>query len=180
MPVETMQTSNGNYAVDWSLVAEIIESYYRSRHAAETATVVSTSDREWYNPFSWQLPQIKTVEIDWDRCRIYAAIRASAEMQAYQSGFNGNAACVVSEVYQREVAIAFYRDQLRLLMQDAQSFNAASFESSQSGYETSIAITRFIRDLSAGGLVLGSTFVTGGAALAALGGGPVLTGDGKY
>jgi hypothetical protein len=178
--VQTIHTSAGTYNVDWHLASEIVESYYHSRCAAETAAIVTNNEREWYNPFSWPMPTIKTVEVDWNSCSKQAHDSAGRDMEAYRKGFASDAPAVIGEIFQREAAIATSRDRLRQMMQQVQTFNASSLEKSEKTYDHAMTAAKFIRDGSAGALVLGSTFVTGGASLAALGGGSVLTGYGKY
>jgi hypothetical protein len=69
---------------------------------------------------------------------------------------------------------------VRRMQQEASGETSRNIEQSISRAQTGIEVATFVRNLSASVLVVGSAFLTGGAAVAVLGGGSAMRGVGTY
>jgi hypothetical protein len=77
-------------------------------------------------------------------------------------------------------SITLDTDQMKATMRTMSQQNAAAFASVDQALETTMAITKAMRDACFTGVVVISGFLTGGAAWSALGGGAVLKGAASY
>src|SRR5262245_6798118 len=66
---ESVQNGGTQFMIDWGIVRRLLKSYWTARLQYQYGTEVSMSDSHWYNPFSWSLPDVSQVEVDWDAVR---------------------------------------------------------------------------------------------------------------
>ena len=68
MSYEVIQNGNTQFYVDWSVMRRLIRSYWMANLQYYNAQEVPMSDSHWYNPMSWSLPEVSTLEVDWPKC----------------------------------------------------------------------------------------------------------------
>lgn len=174
-----LQDDRGTFAIDWDVVHRILRDYHRAIAREAYSRVVTTSESRFYNPFSWSLPDIRSLDVDWDRVRSRSVADADQDFER------------VSEKAARDVRLMHlelkhmlgetarlntaFTDQLGSL----QSENMARINGAVSSYDSQISAARFLRDTSADGLMVGATILTGGAGAAVLGGGSAMKGWAK-
>lgn len=179
MAYELVQNSATQYAVDWPILARFVRSHEMAKHRARLASVKTVSQTTW-NPFSWSLPEISSVEVPWDDVTARASVATFLRVNELRN---------VGDTQMRYVAIKV-RDMIREtdrlntrfleLMASTQSENMTRVNKSVASYDSKIEIAKFLRDTSADGLMVGATVLTGGAATAVLAGGSALKGYGRY
>lgn len=77
MTWELVETADGQYAVDWDIVGNVIRQYELAKLKMQSYTTVDISQSNWYNPFSWSLPKIVNIDIDWK------AVRSATELNSF-------------------------------------------------------------------------------------------------
>lgn len=164
-------TDDGLYSVDWEVVARLVESYARARLQLDQSRVVSIRQSKWYNPFSWQMPDIHQVEVDWDR--VGDMVRVKSFMQTnsmYSRGAAGGRAMqdVAYQLRQMARETPLLRRQFLEKLHGAQRRTMEAINSSVESYQGTIEALKEVRDTSATTVLVGASAVTGGAAAAGL------------
>jgi hypothetical protein len=148
-----------------------------------------------WNPLSWGLPDMHTVEIDWKKvARKRDSMRDFLRGVYYQQIGQHYENARLKSTHERTLSLSLIREKLvqleidalrdkrrfREKQQLAQKKTMANVQESVGTYEFAVDTARFVRDTSAGTIVVGASVLSGGAAAAALGGGSALKGFGKY
>ena len=115
------------FAVDWPTIERLCMSYWRTTHQYELATATTISESTWYNPFSWSLPAIRTVDVPWEKVRDLARKSCAKDLADYQRAasrdMRGVALDVKWKVEQTARNHRFFFDYLR----EVQSSNMTEF-----------------------------------------------------
>jgi hypothetical protein len=178
---ELFQSGSSQFAVDWGVVRRLIRSYYTAYYQLHYAREVTLSDSHWYNPMSWSLPDVSHIEVDWEAVRRYTDGYTDFDIQEMQQRAKSGGASQVA--YQLENMIdtaAQNKEALIDWMGDVQTENMKSIERSVDEYQSKIETARFVRDSAADELMVGASVMSGGAALAVMGGGSMLKGEAKW
>jgi hypothetical protein len=180
MAYELLTSGRTQFAIDWDVVARIVRSYQTSVLQLEYGREVTMSQSYWYNPLSWSLPDISHVEVDWARVQRRA---------------DGDAAAVVADMrteakYHAPRVARRLEDMVDLTGRNKETFvdwigtvqtqNMRAVRQAVDDYQASIEISTFVRDMSADGLMVGASAMSGGAAIAALGGASVFKGTCRF
>ena len=166
------------YAVDWSVVERLCLSHWTSYYQLRHASAVPVAERTW-NPISWSLPTITTVEIPWNKVRDDARAATAKDMAVYAQRSRTDMRGVALDVKWRVENTAVNRRKLAKYLKDIQSVNTSEVESAVGSYTESLQTLRSIRDTAADIVTIGSIIaVTGGGAL--LGAASALKAWGKY
>ncbi len=152
----------------WMLIREYVHArniYYRARVKVE---------RRFFTA------NLTTVEVNWDgfgeaKNRDSEALYQETANDLLASGSQGLENLIIMRKRAREYSREFRRKQ-----QKAQSDTMDSIDRSVRNLSAGEQTARVVRDVSAGTLVVGATFLTGGAAVGALGAGSLLSGTGTY
>lgn len=175
-----LQNDHATCAVDWDVVYRLVRSYHRAVEREAASKVVTTSESSWYNPFSWSMPDIRSLEVDWEQVRMRSTAAADADFARIAERATRDVRDLHRElkwmVERTSNQTTAFSDRLAAL----QSENMARISSAVSSYGTQIEVTKFVRDTSADGLMVGATIMSGGAGLAVLGGGSTLKGWAKF
>ncbi len=180
MAYEMLQSGNTPFAIDWDIVRRLLRSYWTARLQYDYGEEVSISDSHWYNPMTWALPEVSHVEVNWDRVRQDALENTKQELESMRIRAKYGAASVARELEARIEEAARYRDTFVDWMGDVQTQNMHRIDRSVDAYESAVDVAKFIRDMSADGLMIGASVMSGGAALAAVGGGSIFKGTCKF
>lgn len=168
------------YAVDWEVVERFCRSYWSSFYQYQYAECVTMSETTWYNPFSWSLPDTKTVDIDWKKVEESTARAVISDMFTYQSRAANDMAAVAFDVQDKVTRTVSLKNQMKDWMREIQDVNVKAMTQAEKNYDGMIEACRFIRDTSADIVAIGSTIATGGAASGLLAGSSALKGVYKY
>jgi hypothetical protein len=128
------------------------------------------SESHWYNPMTWSLPDISHVEVDWDAVRADADACAAADVRNMRVEAKYNAPRIARRLEDLIEWTAWRKETFIDWIGKVQTENMKSIDKAVEDYESSAEIARFVRDTSADGLMVGASVMTGGAAVAALGG----------
>jgi hypothetical protein len=176
-----LQNDHGSYAIDWDIVYRIVRAYHTALAREQYATLVTTSESNWYNPFSWSLPDIRSVEVDWDRVRSSATKAADDDFNRLaEQAATRDVRDVYRELSYMVTATGSYTTAFVDWLGAVQTGNMSRINSAVDSYGTAIEVAKFVRDTSADGLMVGATILTGGAGVAVLGGGATMKGWAKF
>ncbi len=89
-------------------------------------------------------------------------------------------ATVFADLVRMKQETVLYTDRVRTLQQRASHATMESIDRNVRAGEIGVEVSRWVRDISASVLVVGATFLSGGAALGALGAGSTLKGTATY
>lgn len=179
MAYELVTNGRTQFAVDWSVVVRFVRAYHMARFRSEYTTVKTVSEATW-NPFSWSLPEITTVEVDWGQVRDRANLMSFIKVNELRNVGDTNMRYVATHLMDLIGDTARYNTRFLDLQSSTQSDNMSRIEKSVSSYETQKEIAKFFRDSSADALMVGATIATGGAGAAILAGGSSLKGYARY
>jgi len=168
-----------DFAVDWDVIEQLNMSYWHTQYQLQYSEIVETSDRNW-NPFSWSLPTVRNVEVDWDKVRNEARTACVKDMFDYSGRANREMRDIAYDMSYKISRTAANKREFANMMKGVQAQNTAAIDKSVGSYQTMIDVSRFIRDTSVDVVMIGSTIATGGAAVGLLGAGSTLKGVYKY
>lgn len=180
MAYEKWSTVDGEFTVDWEIVRRLIRSHEVAR-APKPFRPVNVVNSNWYNPFSWSLPDITTVDIDWNKVRRQVEKTTEAEFNKMSNlslfkGMRREAQKLLEKVRQTKVL----KKDFLVKMRSVQSANARNIKKAVDAYDGHIAKAKFVRNTSATGLMVGATLLSGGTAAAAIASGSSLKGVAKF
>jgi len=178
--VEINYEGNFTWQIDWALLTNILESNAFHRALLKNSHRRVESQADW-NPFSWSMPDLITVEIDWKAHRADTKSFTNDMMaQAKRMAANGRITnlkdFVQTKIAETDTHVSKYKEKVSHASRAAMK----QIEKSVSKYDNRIGIAKFIRDRSVDGVLVGATVLSGGAAIAAISGGSVLKGTYSY
>jgi hypothetical protein len=170
MAYELLANGQTQFAIDWDIVSRIVRSFHTSSLQLAYARELSMSESHWYNPATWSLPAISHVEVDWDAVRADADAYARADVRNMRVEAKYNAPRIARRLEDMIEITAWRKETFIDWIGKVQTENWKSIDKAVEDYESNAEIARFVRDTSADGLMVGASIMTGGAAVAALGG----------
>jgi hypothetical protein len=180
MGYELVQCYNTQYAIDWDVVRRLIRSYHTASLQLQYANAAPMSESRWYNPLSWSLPEVWNIEVPWDVVRRYVDIYADDDLRRMQDKAKFQAASVALDLEWMVEQTARKKEAFVDWMGDIQTKNMSAIDQAVKDYDGDIRLARWVRDSSADGLMVGASVMSGGAALAVMGGGSFLKGEAKF
>jgi hypothetical protein len=180
MGYELLANGQTQFAIDWDIVSRIVRSYHTANLQLSYAREIRMSESHWYNPLTWSLPAISHVEVDWDAVRADADSFALADVRNMRVEAKYNAPRIARRVEALIEMAAHKKETFVDWIGKVQTENMKSINKAVEDYEASAEIARFVRDTSADGLMVGASVMTGGAAVAALGGASFFKGTCKF
>lgn len=176
MAYQLVQSRNTQFAIDWDVVRQLVHSSWVATLQYNKAKEVKISDSHWYNPASWDLPDVSHLEVDWDAVKSEADTQTDLDMSRFRSRAAVDAAGVASELSEYMDNAASLRQLFLDWMGNLQTQNMEQIDKAVKDYDADIEVAKFMRDTSADGLMVGASVLTGGAATACLAGGSILKG----
>ncbi|NJN64219.1 MAG: hypothetical protein HC882_04630 [Acidobacteria bacterium] len=180
MAYSKVQSLGTEFAVDWDVLERFCHSYWLSCYQYDMASAVTMSESTWYNPFSWSLPAIKTVDVPWEKVRAAARTSSDRDMAIYRRSATVDMRGVAEDLSFRLTETARLKRHFGSYLRDVQSENMSAIDAAVDDYQGLIDASRFVRDTSADIVAIGSTIATGGAAAGLLGASSAMKGWGKY
>src|SRR2546426_344795 len=180
MAYELVSNGQTQFAIDWDIVRRILRSYHTSCLQLDFGREVTLSESQWYNPMSWSLPDISHVEVDWDAVRRYRDGLTVSDLRDMRVEAKYRAARIARRLEDMIETTARNKEVFVDWIGTVQTQNMQSVNRAVEDYESNIEIARFVRDSSADGLMVGASVMTGGAAVAALGGASFFKGTCKF
>jgi hypothetical protein len=182
MAYQLVNTSQGQFAIDWDVVTRIIRSRVRSEMQLRHSKTVTESQTS-LDPFSWGLPDLKYVTVDWATVNIETlsgtwgrGLRLAA--LTYQSVDS-----LVRELKTMQAETIRYQGKFQEEMRKASQFSWGEMEKSVSKYGTLVDGAKIVEALSASVLIGASTAgigVAGSGAVWMAGAGTALKTNAKY
>ena len=172
------------YAVDWDIVERLCMSYHISLSQLDDSRNITWSESTW-NPFRMvasklTLPELTTVEVDWDKVRHDAQSACVSDMFKYSQNAAKDMPGIAEDVKWKVKQTSVNRNNFTNNLKDVQSANTTELQRVEDKYTGIIDVLQFIRDTSADVVTIGATIATGGAAVELLGTSSALKGIYKY
>ena len=168
-----LRDTYGEWAVDWDIVYRIIRGFHTADRRLAYHTVVSTD--VWGTG-----PTLRHVDVDWDAVRRDAIGLADRDFAVLAERSTHNMRDVQYYlrwmVKETQRLTSDFSDKMRAL----QAENAGRINAVSDNWEGAAEVAKIIRDASAEFVVIGASVLSGGTAIAALGGGSVMKGAFKY
>ncbi|MFQ5515735.1 MAG: hypothetical protein ACE5FG_15095 [Myxococcota bacterium] len=180
MAYEPWSGGTGTYVVDWDTVAALVKSHQTAKLQMESAQTKKASETRWWNPFSWSMPDVEWVEVDWDRVRDMSQVMSAIEVVNLINRSERNMRTEANHLRDMVRETGRVKERFLNRLHSAQQRNSREIEKSVQSYETQIGAAKFVRDTSAGTLMVGATFLSGGAAAAVVGVSSGLKGVAKF
>jgi hypothetical protein len=180
MAYTMVNSGRTQYAVDWEVVERLCRSYWSAYYQNQYSTLNKMSESTWYNPFSWSMPEIRTVDFDWDKVHSATASAVMRDMIDYQRGAASDMRSIAYDVKFKLEQTATITRGLRDWLREVQDQNVSAMKQAEDDYTGLIDACKFVRDTSTDIVMIGSTIATGGAATGLLAAGGALKGTYKY
>lgn len=168
------------YAVDWGVVERFIRSYWFIYYQCEYSKPRPLQESTWYNLFSWSMPEIQTVDTDWEKVASSTHRAVANQMADYRKRSALHMRDIAYDVKQKLEQTHSMKRDLKSWLRDIQKDNIAAMQAAENSYTGLVEACRFVRDTSTDIVAVGSTIATGGAAVGLLAGGSMLKGVYKY
>jgi hypothetical protein len=172
MAVHTLAGRGGSYAIDWEVLLRICRAHVRARAMLSRSRI----ERET------QLfgPDISWVEVDWEAVKRDVNRDAPAVFAGLQTAALAAPEQLADYARTLVAETAYYRDCFHQKQTQCSRATMKAINTSVDRGENAIAALTAIRDLSADFVLVGATALSGGAAVAAVGGGSILKGSYKW
>ncbi len=179
MSIELVHNDHESWAVDWALVGSIVRSYAHSAAIFEHSTRVE-EDTDWYDPTSWLDASMVTLEVDWDAVRATTTELSESILQDFYVGVGHDAQAVRDQLEETIRTTISNEEAHREGWTAASRETAENIERSVEHLEAGAEVSKFIRDMSYDTVLIGATFMSGGAAAAFTIGGGLAKGTATY
>ncbi len=181
MSYQQWPATDGDFMIDWSTIYKLIRSHECAKAQLDNFRTVNIVQSDWYNPFSWSMPDIEIIDINWDIVRENINRNTIIEYNRMTeacatSGVRKEAESLLIKIRRTKVL----KNNFLVLMRDNQITNANHRQRAIKDYDSHIETAKFARNTSATGLMVGATFLSGGTAAAIIASGSSLKGYGKY
>jgi hypothetical protein len=162
MAAEVFRSRDGIYLVDWALVGRMIRSYVRAQEMLDEHNTKVNTDSHWFGP------TLHTVDVNWDAVTKNTTFKSEAQLRDFYCNAKRSMRSQINllKCWNRETAKL--NDKFQAQMRDAQHQTMANIGSSVSHFGTAIKVAQVTRDFSAEFIMVGATYLTGGAAAWAL------------
>jgi hypothetical protein len=178
---ESFTSRDGIYLVNWGGVTKIIRSCVRS-----AATLANAQVRHQPSFSTWlplvRPPDVTTLDVDWDRVRSQTESESEAALADFYQAAKYGMQVQISRLHCMIAATRANNANFQAKMHEAQKQTMASIDKSVGRAENVVTGLKLTRDFSAEFLMVGATFLSGGAAapLLAVAGGSGLKAAAKY
>lgn len=177
MPWETLKSNDGIYLINWDGLSRVIRTCKR----AEAMNAYSEIKTEKGESGGWQvlgmrLPDLHTVEVDWQRVNLETNTRTENELRSFYAGARISMKAQLRNLVQMMEQADDDRDSFHEKQAEAQSKTQENIESRVETAETIVEGLKEIRDTSGEIVMVGATYMSGGAAVAFTAGGSAMKG----
>jgi hypothetical protein len=180
MAYDLVETTNGQFAVDWDVIWRILRNYCRAGNQLDCARVVRESQTT-ANPMTWGLPDLQYVDVDWDKVRQDTQTEMLARSMQIVKDFERSADSVAYQLKAMISETGRLQDRFHNFMKMVSQDAYREIEKSVATYGSIVEGLKWVRDLSATILVgLGTGGVGAGAAVLGTGAGTLIKTVGKY
>ncbi|HET7930771.1 MAG TPA: hypothetical protein VFL63_05225 [Rhodanobacteraceae bacterium] len=198
-PIIRIDTGRGLFVIDQRMVHVVIHDWAYWAAMGACSHLKRARQYDWYNPMSWGMPDVVSLDVDWHKVDIAKAhniASATQECQRYLDKATAQNYCAVPNAsgtsqtgltLQLRDRLYHYVSEAQRLKQkwhrqlcDASAETMRNVKGAVSGYGKAIAGATFVRDASGDVLMLGATLASGGTATALLAAGSVYKGSAKF
>lgn len=164
MAWETFRSNDGIYLIDWAGLTRIIRSCKRAGAMNDYSRInIEQGKRDWA-ALGMRLPDLHTVEVDWDRVNLETTTQTENELRRFYSAAQNSMRSQISNLVQMMEQADDDRDAFQDKQADAQSKTMGNIDHCVANANTAIDILKEVRDTSAEIVMVGATYVSGGTA----------------
>lgn len=194
--VMQIDTGSGLFVIDVELLHSIIRDWAYWKAVTEQSKTEHASNSRWFNPLSWGMPDIVSVNIDWDKVKHSREMYTNALSTEFQhvihdaanrnycgpgnASANGPLICVRNTLYQRSQQAHDWKVKWHKQLKDASDETMTHVNNAVDGYGAAVNVAKFIRDGAGDVIMVGATVASGGTATALLAAGSVYKGAAKW
>lgn len=164
MAWETLTSNDGIYLIDWGGLTRIIRSCKRAGAMNDYSRIeTQRGERDW-KAFGMRLPDLHTVEVDWQRVKLETTTQTEIELRNFHAGAGRSMKAQLRNLVQMMEQADDDRDAFQDKQAEAQNKTHENIESCVGNAETAIEVLKEVRDTSAEIVMVGATYVSGGTA----------------
>jgi hypothetical protein len=164
MAWETFRSNDGIYLVDWAGLSRILRSCKRAGAMKDFSSIeIKRGERDW-SAFGMRLPDLHTVEVDWQRVNLETTTRTEMELRNFFAGAGKSMKGQLRNLVQMMEQADDDRDAFHDKQADAQNETQDNIEDCVGNAETVIGVLKEVRDTSAETVMVGATYMSGGTA----------------
>jgi hypothetical protein len=164
MAWESFQANDGIYLIDWDGLARIIRSCKRSGAMnSYSRVVIQKGDRDWA-ALGMRLPDLHSVEVDWNKVKIETTTQADMEIRRFHAAAKTSMKAQLLNLVCMMEQADDDRDAFQDKQAEAQEKTTGSIESAVHKGEVAVEVLKGVRDTSAEIVMVGATYVSGGTA----------------
>jgi len=180
LTVEFIEDGREIWQVDWALVQMLVRSHAHYESILIHSKIESLSQTDWYNPLSWPMPDLVQYEVDWDAATNAKKEATRARMMEFQNNIYDSVESVKRHLKYLIEETHHNKEKFRNNLRTASQETSANIDQAVNTYETATTVARVTRDISADTILIGATFLSGGAALGVAGAGSMMKGAGTF
>jgi hypothetical protein len=164
MAWETLTTNDGIYLIDWGGLTRIVRSCKRAGAMNDYSRIeTKRGERDW-SAFGMRLPDLHSVEVDWQRVNLETTTQTELELRKFHSGATSSMKAQLRNLVEMMEQADDDRDAFQDKQAQAQSKTQENIEDCVGTAENVIWGLKEIRDTSAEFVMVGATYLSGGTA----------------
>jgi len=164
MAWETFRSNDGIYLIDWEGLARIIRSCKRAGAVkAYSKVVVERGERDWA-ALGMRLPDLHSVEVDWNRVSMETTTQAEMELRKFYGAAGRSMKAQLTNLVHMMEQADDDRDAFQDKQSEAQQKTTDNIDSAVHNGAVAVDILKGVRDTSAEVVMVGATYVSGGTA----------------
>jgi hypothetical protein len=164
MAWETLRSNDGIYLIEWAGLTRIIRSCKRAGAMKDYSSInIEQGKRDWA-ALGMRLPDLHTVEVDWNRVNLETTTRTENELRKFYSGARSSMRGQLNNLVQMMEQADDDRDAFDDKQAEAQDKTHDNINSCIENADTAIEVLKEVRDTSGEIVMVGATYMSGGAA----------------
>ena len=164
MAWETFRSNDGVYLIDWDGLARIIRSCKRAGAMNDYSKVVTERGERDFWALGLRLPDLHTVQVDWDRVALETKTQTEMELRKFHATAGSSMKGQITNLVQMMEQADDDRDTFQDKQSEAQQKTMDNIETSVHNGEVAVEVLKTVRDTSAEIVMVGATYVSGGTA----------------
>lgn len=164
MAWETLRSNDGIYLIDWAGLTRIIRSCKRAGAMKDYSTIeTKRGERDW-SAFGMRLPDLHTVEVDWQRVNLETTTQTEMELRNFYAGAGNSMKTRLKKLVEMMEQADDDRDAFQDKQSEAQKKTQDNIEDCVGTAENVIGVLKEVRDTSGEIVMVGATYMSGGTA----------------
>lgn len=165
MAWETLRSNDGIYLIDWVGLTRIVRSCKRAGAMKDYSSIkIEQGQRDW-KAFGMRLPDLHSVEVDWDRVNLETTARTENELRKFYSGAQSSMKGRLNNLVHMMEQAEDDRDAFDDKQVEAQGKTMDNINDCIESADSVIDVLKEVRDTSGEIVMVGATYMSGGTAV---------------